>query len=321
MLDKLVPNRPFFLTLAHLVESDPHYWNFFRDVRARFGEHATLNIMDNSGFEMYKLHQPYYQADRLVELGRLVQADYIVLPDYPGQASKKTIESAEQYAPVFKKAGFGAFFAPQAPGPDKQLFDVNLDSSQDRDQRTVAAIEELCGSFLWAIESPLIDYIGFSILAIPIAYGVENVRDQPQLKLQRYMSRYHFIQYLDAYVQKHRGKSLAALKLLNDKKFHMLGMVDGPNEIELISHLPVQFDTWDTSAAIWAGLNGVQFDPSPTGLIDGKFELHVNFDHYTSDQNYIKLARFNMDYIDMLVSDYNEKWRRQEQEVHNGHTK
>ena len=59
----------------------------------------------------------------------------------------------------------------------------------------------------------------------------------------------------------------------------MLGMVDGPNEIELCAQYMDLVDTWDSSAAIWAGLHEITFDNSPSGLVDGKFEKEVNFDY------------------------------------------
>jgi hypothetical protein len=57
-------------------------------------------------------------------------------------------------------------------------------------------------------------------------------------------------------------------------------------------------DTWDSSAAVWAGMCGISFDNSPTGLIDGKNEIEVDFDHDSGDIASIALAMKNMKYID-----------------------
>jgi hypothetical protein len=65
-------------------------------------------------------------------------------------------------------------------------------------------------------------------------------------------------------------------------------------------------DTWDSSAAIWAGFNGVEFDNSPTGLFDGKFEKHVDFQAKIEDNALVQLAKHNMDYINELVRGINE---------------
>ena len=83
-----------------------------------------------------------------------------------------------------------------------------------------------------------------------------------------------------------------------DKRFHFLGMTEGPNEIELMAEFHDYIDTWDSSAAVWAGLNGIEFDHSPTGLRLGKFEKEVDFNFECKDNE--DKARWNMDYIDEL---------------------
>ena len=61
-------------------------------------------------------------------------------------------------------------------------------------------------------------------------------------------------------------------------------------------------DTWDSSAAVWAGLHGIKFDNSPTGLVQGKFEKEVDFNFVGGDT---KVAVSNMKYIDSLC---NGRW-------------
>ena len=83
---------------------------------------------------------------------------------YPGEPSEKTIEQASIQGPVFKEEGFGTFFVPQGKKGD---------------------IDDLLTSFMFASQSPeLIDYIGISILAAPLAYNVEQGNN-----LQRFNSR------------------------------------------------------------------------------------------------------------------------------------
>jgi len=134
-----------------------------------------------------------------------------------------------------------------------------------------------------------VDYIGVSILAIPNGYGVEKNN-----KLQRFLSRWKFMGELKA-----RG-ILQKIKK-NKQKIHFLGMVDGPNEIELVREFLPYIDTWDSSAASWAGLHGIGFDSSPSGLVDGKFEKEVEFDFRTNDPALLTIARANIDYIDNLL--------------------
>jgi hypothetical protein len=68
----------------------------------------------------------------------------------------------------------------------------------------------------------------------------------------------------------------------NQKKIHFLGMVDGPNEIDLVEMFWDNIDTWDTSSAVWSAVLGKRYDNSPTGLVGGKIETHVDFNYSVS---------------------------------------
>jgi hypothetical protein len=274
MMDKVIQNnRNTYLTLAHIIEEgNEDYINFYLGEKreAELEGKTFTNIMDNSAFELYKAQMPMFEANKLVDLATKIQATHIVLPDTPAHPSMVTIDDARRYAPVFKEAGFKTFFVPQSD---------------------IGDLEDLITSFAWAASSPLIDYIGISILAVPNAYNCEKGNN-----LQRFFSRWRFMNEL-------YDRNLLALAKHNNKKIHFLGMVDGPNEISLVRDFDI--DTWDSSAGIWAGLNGIAFDDSPTGLIDGKFEKHVDFNFVTEDNAAIKLAQQNVEYIDRLVERYN----------------
>ena len=267
-LDLFASGRPFHLTLAHLVEQDEAYATWYSDRDTSRSIHPYINIMDNSAFEMYKQCRPMYPSEKLIEMGKKVAADYIVMSDYPGWPSQKTIDKAIKMAPELRAAGFGTFFVPQSPEGD---------------------LEDLISAFEWAAESEHVDYIGVSILAVPIAYGVE--RDN---KLQRFLSRWKFMQELEK-----RG-ILRKIKE-NKKKMHFLGMVDGPNEVSLVRDYFYYIDTWDSSAAVWAGLCGICFDRSPSGLINGKNEIEVDFNHKGADNKLLAMAASNVGYIDHLL--------------------
>ena len=185
----------------------------------------------------------------------------------------KTIQAAIDLAPLFTAQGFGTFFVPQSKIGDK---------------------EDLINAFDWASTSKHVDYIGVSILGVPNAYSVEKGN-----KLQRFVARFMFMQELE-------DRGILYRIRRNKKKIHFLGMVDGPNEIKLMEPYRDYIDTWDSSAAIWLGLNGGSFDSSPTGIYDGKYEKEVNFDLKQTDvvlDNY-RLAKYNMDYIDSIVTKY-----------------
>tara|TARA_R110000868_G_scaffold9000_10_gene45657 strand:+ start:12293 stop:13132 length:840 start_codon:yes stop_codon:yes gene_type:complete len=265
----LTKGRAAHLSLAHLVEAShsfPEYIPFFQEEKQT--NPACTIILDNSAFELYKAGLPMFDPTTLVDLASKVHADYIVLPDHPSMPSIVGIDDARRYAPVFREAGYGTFFVPQSD---------------------IGDLEDLIVSFAWAASSPLIDYIGVSILAVPNAYQCE--RDN---KLQRFLARWKFMRELNS-------RGLLDLAKRNGKKIHFLGMVDGPNEITLCKYFGI--DTWDSSAAVWAGLNNIYFDGSPTGLYDGKFEKHVDFSFRTEDNSLLDIAQSNMDYIDKLVEE------------------
>ena len=263
-LNDFCSQQTHHLLLAHLVEEDDEYTTWYKN--RKFGEKWTY-ILDNSAFERFKANLPMYPSDKLIEMGRRVGADYLVMSDYPNEPGKKTIEAAIELAPKFRQAGFKTFFVPQS---------------------VIGDMEDYIATFAWAAASPLVDYIGVSILGVPNAYGVEKDN-----KLQRFFSRWHMMEELER-------RGILALAQANKKKIHFLGMVDGPNEIALC-HPRFKIDTWDSSAAVWAGLNGISFDGSPTGLINGKFEEEVDFNFFTSDRDKILLAKENSRIINQMA--------------------
>lgn len=261
---KHLANRDYHLTLAHLVETDQEYVDFYLAEREK-NPNITI-IMDNSAFEMFKQHRPMYPPEKLMEMANKIKADYIVMSDYPNQDYRKTIDMAEKQSVLFKAGGFGTFFVPQSE---------------------VGDIDGMIKSIYFGMQAPLIDYIGFSIIAAPNLFGVESDN-----KMQRFLSRWHLINMLES-----RDDFIHTINR-SGKKIHFLGMVDGPNEIQLIKQTGLRVDTWDSSAAVWLGLHNLTFDDSPTGLIDGKFEQPVIFDDKTLRWN--ELCDENIEYIDHL---------------------
>lgn len=274
-LDLFASGRPFHLTLAHLIEQDDAYASWYRKRDISRSLMPSVNIMDNSAFEMFKQGRPMYETEKLIPMAELVGADYVVMSDYPGEPASKTINKAREMAPELKQAGYGTFFVPQ---------------SMENDRR------DLIRAFEWAAYAEEVDYIGVSILAIPIAYGVEKDN-----KLQRFLSRWHFMNKLF---------DLGILEKIkkNGKKIHFLGMVDGPNEIELVRDFLPYINTWDSSAAVWAGMSGIRFDASPTGLLHGKNEKEVDFSYDKADNVKLGMAMYNMRYIDKLLEGTNNEW-------------
>lgn len=265
----MVSSRPVHLVLAHLVEEDQQYVDFYLEEKRR--NPRTTIILDNSAFERFKQGRPMYPSDKLIEMGRHIHADYIVMSDYPGERGIKTIAAAKELAPQFKAAGFGTFFVPQS---------------------RIGELEDVIQGFAWAAEHPdLIDYIGISILTAPNAYGVEKDN-----KLQRFVARLNLLYRLQAHGILDRAVG-------GGQRFHMLGMVDGPNEVLYTTPFHKYISTWDSSAAVWAGVNDIKFDHSPTGLINGKFEKEVDFSYRASlTPEQMRTIVYNMNYIDGLCS-------------------
>ncbi len=266
-LNDFAKGRKSHLVLAHLIEEDEQYARWYEQEKTSNPD--TVIIEDNSAFEMYKQGKPMYPSEKLIDMGARVKADYIVMSDYPSEPGQKTIDKAIEMAPELRAAGFGTFFVPQSQ---------------------IGDLDDLIEGFRWASTADEVDYIGVSILAIPNAYGVEKGN-----KLQRFLSRWAFMHRLQ------QEGILDAIKG-NNKKIHFLGMVDGPNEVVLVKDFLTYIDTWDSSAAVWAGLNGIAFDNSPSGLVNGKFEKEVEFDLQVSDTNLLQIATKNCRYIDMCIS-------------------
>ena len=250
------------LILAHLVEEDEQYRDFYKNLND-----GNPKIMDNSAFEMYKQGKPMYESSKLIEMARECNANYIVLSDYPAEHWTKTKDAAIELIPEIKEAGFLTFYVPQSE---------------------IGMVDDLLESIQWALDNKDVDLIGMSILSTPNAFGVERNN-----KLQRYLSRYEVFRRLT---------DIVPMGDKTYKRFHCLGMVDGPNEISLLKKFHQMIFSWDSSAAIWAGIHEISFDESPTGLVDGKFEKEVDFGFnrkltYNQESDIIH----NIDYINKLV--------------------
>ncbi len=270
------------LALAHLA-SDKKYAKAIKgctDVKKKLDEDGSLisenrlMILDNSAFEMYKAGREMFSSERLIDIALELGATHVIMSDYPDEEATKTINAAARMIPKIKEAGLKTFFVPQAK---------------------VGDIEGLIASFAWGLKHPDIDLVGASILAIPNAFGVEKNN-----QLQRFFSRWRFMQILE-------DRQI----LLNDgawhpfePKIHFLGMLDGPREIWLVEKFHRHINSWDSSAAVWGGLNGQLFDETPTGLRMGKFEEPVDFNYKINDdylaEHRVAIAELNIYIINVM---------------------
>ena len=264
-LESVCSNQKYHLLLAHLVETDSNYVDYYNKLKSSV--EGCAYIMDNAAFELYSQGLPMFDSSKLISLARKVGGvNYIVMSDYPGEPFTKTIQAAKELAPQFREQGFGTFFCPQSE---------------------IGDLEGLLTSYEFAANSPLVDYIGVSILAIPNAYRISKDN-----KLQRFLSRWSFMSLLEE-------RGILQQIVANGKKLHFLGMLDGPKEISLVKPYHNYISSWDSSAAVWLGVNKRSFDISPTGLMQGKFEEPVDFDK-ALDLEGLPFIEDNKAFIDKL---------------------
>lgn len=267
----LVENHKRHLVLAHLVETNPKYVEVYNNVKKTYN--STI-IMDNSAFELFKSGKPMFEPEKLVDLGKKIGADFIVLPDYPCERWQKTFEKGLEYSEVFHKNGFKTFFVPQSLRGDLKGY--------------IECVKN-------ALETEVFDLIGLSILACPTALGLKenkyNNKVDGLYKMQRYLSRFRILSEL-----KYHG--LLDSKALS--RFHCLGMTEGPMELELLSPFSQYIQSWDSSSSVWHGINHIRYDMSSTGLANGKLETEVDFSlSYNEDTR--DDIMFNVNFIDSLI--------------------
>lgn len=287
----LVKGRTAVLTLAHLIESDSEYRDWYKN------EDAPIHIMDNSAFEMVQLGQELFNGDKLDSLAKAVGAEYVAMTDAPGVAARITIEYAVTQSRRLREQGLGTFFVPQSEYGD---------------------LSGLVDSFLWGLTNPDIDYVALSILSAPNALCIPYRQNKEAVMMNRYMSRFRFMTKLEKESIFRYGMTARSLKEKHYKRIHFLGMTDGPFEIELMSRVNIPIDTWDSSSPIWLGLHGTFNDKmhsywpkgrydlnSSTGLPHGKYPVHVDFNYRTNLEKAKDNALYNLAVIDGLVAEYN----------------
>lgn len=291
------------LVLAHVLDENTEYREWFKMnspiTQIRGKTIGIKRIMDNGAFELGASIDP----NVLIELGTMCQATHLVLPDYPGEDPQKTIDAALEWAPKFRKEGFRTIFVPQGRIGEVKDIDKGIRFAVRNKAHDIpgTSVMNITATFAANLEGGenLIDEVAMSILAIPNAYGVYKNKTQRFLARWRYMST---LQQRDPGLYKDFGQ-FGAMPI------HMLGLLDGPNEISLIQQMQTvtnyNIQSWDSSAAVWYAHNEVPFDNSPTGSIDGKFELEVDFRAPCDPQNVYDVFKLdaaiqNMRHIDKL---------------------
>lgn len=290
------------LVLAHVAKDNREYRDWFANTPTKLNYRGELiqnkRIMDNGAFELGASMNP----DELIELGRAVRATHLVLPDYPGEDAQKTIDAAIEWAPKFRAAGFNTVFVPQGKVGSLEDYDKALRWAGENARLASFERSDLVNAVQLSLNNnKYVDQIAISIIGVPNIYGAYKN------KTQRLLSRWHYLSTLPK-----RNWYLYAL--IRNIPIHMLGLLDGINEIKLIKPLvdrspfkrgyadvTYNIESWDSSAAVWYAHNDVPIDDgSPTGRLDGKFELEVDFKALLGSPNQIQAARTNMQIIDLL---------------------
>ena len=206
------------MILAHIADENDVYAEAFK-------KSDNLKLLDNGAFE---LDQPY-GVDKMIEIGKKVEADILVLPDYPLQPWEDGWDEIDERIKAYKDAGFKVMFAPQSLKGDESGYMLSL---------------------VKAVMDERIDFIGLSILACPNAFD-----KLPEHKV--------------------REKILGMMANMPgaEKRFHILGMLGSVDEIKRLTYYSKLIHSWDTSAAVWYGIN----DLTVEGRTE-KFTKHVDFD-------------------------------------------
>ena len=233
-------NSPYHLLLAHLMHSESSFYDeeYLKFYKATKLPHETY-IMDNGAFELGKSYDP----DKLVDIGKMACADVLVLPDYPGQYWKTTVNSAVDFIPQFKESGFKTFFVPQSSPGDWNGW---------------------MKGFEWALFNPDIDVIGMSILAHPIA-----LPDFPKYYV-RVVAGDRIKTWLDA--DPARAEAFAS------KHIHWLGLLSPGLEVAPLLKMDL-VNTLDSSGPVWFGHCGIPYNQfgESWSSVDKRFVPEVDF--------------------------------------------
>ena len=224
-------------------------------------EQGDYIIVDNGAFEFKRP----LEADEMFRLigGAGFVPDIVVAPDYPFEHWEKTVIQTT----AFSKRYHDYF------DPSVKLMAVP--QSQKGDWKGWIS----CYRALTALDE--VKWIGMSIMGIPNAFcsktGTEDIS----------FNRTYATAYL-----KEQG-------IIDEKvKHHYLGCAD-PRELMMMRMLGVA-DTNDSSTAFWHAINGIAFDDSGRGLLNGKIQLEVDF-NLGYDEQHVPLIRQNIDWINKII--------------------
>lgn len=229
----------YHLLLAHLLHEDStHFDRGYLDFYKTTKLPGETYMMDCGAFELGKSYNP----SRLVEIGKSVGADVLVLPDYPGQNFMTTINAAREHIPEFKENGFRTFFVPQSAPHDWNGW---------------------LESFEWALFNSDVDVIGMSILAHP------NALPQYPKGYVRVIAADRIRQWLDT--------DPARAAAYDAKHIHWLGLLSPGLELDPLLKMGM-VDTLDSSGPVQYGHCGIPYDTfGESWAVDKRYVPEVDF--------------------------------------------
>lgn len=277
LLSLIPKSYDFHLLLAHLLE-DPDYVAFYK-ARKLAGD--TL-LLDNGAFEFGK---PLEAEDILELIDKSgIQPDYVVAPDYPTKDWKRTVDSSLNFANKVRDHAFKVMAVPQS---------------------VVGDAEGWLEGYQALVKHMDIDMIGMSILAIPNAF--QKITGTTDIMINRLFAT---SEILNNKLQiAHYTAESGPIKPVT-KWHHYLGLGQ-PRELLLQRQLGLM-DSNDSSSPVWHGVQGIKYDDSYGGLINGKSPIPVDFhatrfggmvgDVYFTDEEIAKCISYNMKSIDKFAT-------------------
>lgn len=225
-------------------------------------EAGDFIIIDNGAFEN-KVPLPVDKYYKLVNDSGITP-DVVVAPDYPFEDWEKTVDSTRDFV-----ASYGNYF------------DINRTN-------VMAVPQSVKGDHLGWIKAYSefalledVEFIGMSILGIPNAFC--SLTGTDAITYNRVFASIY----------------LKENELVCDKKHHYLGC-DEPRELLMQKLIGVAYSN-DSSTAFWHAINGISFDKTASGLVDGKTKIPVDFDIPFNSAD-VPLIKSNMRWLNELMN-------------------
>jgi len=209
------------MVLAQFAARDEDYFNFYKTR----GEAGDVIILDNGAYEGEQLW-----SEELIEVAlRMDNVEMLVIPDVPNNFARNEDKCGEFLDLLDDKFGW----------PDGEAYPFNL---MKVIHATPGVLKEFVVSYLNAELDSRISGVGFSRLT-PAYSSKSHLNDNRADPLRRVK----FAQYL-------KRSELWCSRL----EHHALGQLGGLVEISCLA--AEGFDSMDSSAPVWRGLCGVEYN-------------------------------------------------------------